>query len=106
MSSGLRQLLRSIEDSAHNAVTVSVLPDIVFSTLQAVEEAEELIAGLITDPSASGRCCFGERVLFHHQRRLQIDLRRLHRLMSEPQGTHRTIDARLEKFMAMVCLKR
>ncbi len=69
------------EDSDQSANAVNVSRDIVFPTLQAVEEAEQLISGLITRRPAIGR--------------RRLDLGRLDRLMSEPQCNHRTIDARL-----------
>ena len=46
---------------------------------------------------AIGRRRLADRLLLHRQRRFQIDLRRLHRLMAEPRCNHRTIDAGLEK---------
>jgi hypothetical protein len=93
MSSDIGQQSRSSGDSCHSADAVSVSPDIVFSFLQAVEEAEQLISGSITGRPAIWRRCLGESLLFHRQRCLQIDLRCLHRLMSEPQCDHGTIDA-------------
>jgi len=73
------------------------IANIVLATLQALEEPEELIAWVITGRSAIGRYGSRKRLLLHLQRRLQIDLRGLHRLMAEPQRNHRTIHARFEK---------
>jgi len=53
-------------------------PDIVFRSLQAVEESQELIAGAVPGRAALGRARSGERLFLHRQRRLQIDLRGLH----------------------------
>ena len=58
------------EYSHQDVGSANVSPDIVFSTLEAVEEPEELIAGVITCRTAIRRCCLGESLLLHRQRRL------------------------------------
>jgi integrase/recombinase XerD len=57
---------------------------IVVGRLQAVEEAEELIARSITTGPAIQRGGPGEGLFLHRQGGLQIDLRRFHRFMPEP----------------------
>ena len=93
MSGDIGHQSRPSGESGHSADPVSVSPDIVFSFLQAVEETEQLISGSIAGRPAIWWCCLGESLLFHRQRCLQIDLRCFHRLMSEPQCDHGTIDA-------------
>jgi len=58
------------EYSHQDVGSANVSPDIVLSTLQAVEEPEELIAGVITRRAAIRRCCLGESLLLHSQCRL------------------------------------
>jgi integrase/recombinase XerD len=58
------------EYSHQDVGSANVSPDIVFSALQAVEEPEELIAGVIPCRAAIRRCCLGERLLLHSQCRL------------------------------------
>jgi integrase len=58
------------EYSHQDVGSANVSPDIVLSTLQAVEEPEELIARVITCRAAIGRCCLGESLLLHSQCRL------------------------------------
>ena len=73
------------------------LPDIVLADLQAAEKAEQPITGPVAAGLAGWRCCPGECLLLHCQRRLQIDLGGLDRFVSEPQGDHRAIDTCLKK---------
>ena len=70
MSSDIGQRPDQVGNSDQNANVVSASPNIVFSPLQAVEEPEKLIAGVITGRSAVRRCCLGESLLLHRQRRL------------------------------------
>ena len=72
-------------------------PDIVLVDLQAAEKAEQPVTGLVAAGVAGWRRCFGQCLLFHCQRRLQIDLGGLNRFVSEPQRNHRAIDACLKK---------
>ena len=72
-------------------------PDIVLVDLQAAEKAEQPVTGLVAAGVAGWRRCFGQCLLFHCQRRLQIDLGGLNRFVSEPQRDHRAIDAGLKK---------
>ena len=73
------------------------LPDIVLADLQAAEKAEQPVTGLVAAGVAGWRRCFGQCLLLHRQRRLQIDLGGLDRFVTEPQRDHRAIDACLKK---------
>jgi len=64
---------------------------------QAVEETQELIARSIATRPAIHRWCPGERLLFHRQSGLQIDLRRFNRFVPEPQGNYRSVNACLRQ---------
>ena len=60
------------------------LPDIVVADLQAVEKAEQPVAGLVAAGFAGWRRCFCQCPLLHRQRGLQIDLGGLDGFVSEP----------------------
>ena len=75
----------------------SQLLDIVLVSLQAVEEAKELVPRAITDELARQRFCFFKCFLFHCQSGLEIDLSRFDRFVTKPQRDDRSIHAALQQ---------
>ena len=71
--------------------------DIVLVSLQAVEEAKELVPRTITDELAQQRFCFFECFLFHRQSGLEINLSRFDRFVTKPQRDDRAIHAALQQ---------
>ena len=84
MSSDIGQVRLSLCRFSSQRGCGCVSLDIVFWVLQVVEEGEQLISRLITGCLAIGRCCLGEGFLLHRHCCLKINLRRLHRLMTQP----------------------
>src|SRR5713226_2667755 len=68
-----------------------------FLVLQAIQEAKQLVPRPIATESALQWCRLRERLLFHGQRGLEIDLRGVHRFMPEPEGDHGPVHPRLEE---------
>jgi hypothetical protein len=56
-----------------------------------------MLARAVRGRSTLERAGLRERPLLHRQRRLQVDLRRLDRLVAEPQRNDRAVDARMEQ---------
>ena len=65
--------------------------DIVLVSLQAVEEAKELVARAITVEVGHQGFDFAERFLFHRQSGFEVDLSCLDRFVAQPQCNDRTI---------------
>jgi len=61
--------------------------------LQTIEKAEELVSRFVAPWLAVLWGCLRKSLLLHCERCIEIDLRGLHRLMSEPQCDHRTFSA-------------
>jgi site-specific recombinase XerD len=95
MSSDAHEIIR--KSLSRGAGMLDQTPDIVFSTLQTIQEGKQLVSRLIAPWSAARRGGLGKGLLLHRQCRVEIDLRGLHRFVSEPQCNHRTINACLEK---------
>ena len=73
-------------------------PDIVRSVLQTIQEIQELVSRFVAPGRAVRWSCYLRKgLLLHPEARIEIDLRRLHRFVSEPQCNHRTINARSKK---------
>ena len=66
-------------------------------SLQTIEEAKELVPRVITDEFAHQRFCFFERLLFHRQSGLEINLSRFNRFVPKPQRDDRSIHATLQQ---------
>jgi site-specific recombinase XerD len=98
MSSDFVESLRSFDNARRRADRVDQSPDIVFLVfyaLQTVEETKQLVSWLISPRLAARRLCFRKGPLLHCESCFEINLRGLHRLMSEPQCNNRTIHTRL-----------
>jgi integrase len=65
---------------------------IVLLALQAAEEAQQFIPRLIATGCAAESSRLGERLLFHGECGLEIDLGSFHGFVPEPQGDDRTVD--------------
>jgi len=70
---------------------------IVLEPLQTIKEAKELVSWSVPSELAIHGFRFAESVLLHRQCGFQINLRRFHRLMPEPQGDDRAIYAPLQQ---------
>ena len=66
-----------------------------FQDLQTVQEAKELVPRLIASWFAVRRRRLCKCLLLHRERRFEIDLRGLHRFVSEPQCNHGAVNPRL-----------
>ena len=70
---------------------------------QASEEGEQVVVGSIPPRRSVERCDFVENPLLQLKIGIQIDLRGLDRLVTEPQRNHGLLDARCNRSIAVVC---
>src|SRR5713101_991436 len=68
-----------------------------FLVSQAVQEAQQLIPRSIAPEAALQWCRLRERLFLHGERRFEINLRGVQRLMPQPKGDHGPVHPRLKQ---------